>query len=66
MRRWDDLDEDERLRLRAAYQNHLECLAPGASSVSNAAAFAAWLAERGVAFDVEAFLATRSGRPPRE
>jgi hypothetical protein len=65
MRRWDDLTEEEQLRLREAYQHHLESRPPGCAIGSKAEAFAEWLAERGVEFDVEGFLAGRSGRAPR-
>ncbi len=53
MKPWAELDAEEQLALRQAYQAHLDTLPPTCAMGDKVAAFAGWLAERGVAFSME-------------
>lgn len=50
MKSWSDLNPDEQLDLRMAYQAHLDTLPPTCSLDDKITAFARWLAERDVRF----------------
>ncbi len=50
MRNWQDLTPEDQLALREAYGRDPDCLTGTCSLDAKTAHFAAWLAERGVAF----------------
>jgi hypothetical protein len=49
-RRWEDLDEAARTRLRVEYGRYLDGLPPTCSLEEKNLRFARWLAERGVMY----------------
>ncbi len=61
MRRWEDLSPEEQTELRIAHQAHLDSLPPTCDLETKLQRFARWLAERDIAFDTRAWLAS----PPR-
>jgi hypothetical protein len=53
MKAWAELSSDDQLRLRLAYQAHLDSLPPTCNLDDKVAAFADWLARHDVAFSLE-------------
>ena len=49
---WSRLDAEAQLALRLDYQAHLDSLPPTCSLDDKVAAFADWLARRGIAFEM--------------